>query len=401
MTFEPPPHALTEAGRKVWDVIVIGAGPAGALASDLLSRGGLSVLLVDAKPFCRSKICGGCLNAVSLDILDRCSLNSVLDCCSAIPLESIQISSPRQELKFALTGKKAVNRTEFDAALVEASVRSGTEYYPEVTAQVLSEHDGQTRRVLLRHDSQTVEATSRIVFCADGLTQSSLRSLPEFTSEVAKDSRFGLGATFSDAPDGYPAGELTMAWTSAGYAGVTRCGDGALTIAAALDAKQMSQEQSAGAAIGNILQSCRLQAPATLEAVHWHGTPALTRKSNRVSSSGLLVIGDAAGYVEPFTGEGIGFALLSAILAAPLTLQHFHQNRETLTKHWEDLHQRKVVRNQWVCRLLTRILRSSALTSCTLGLCKTMPLVRRSVMSQLNKVPTRRLPPIARSSKWS
>lgn len=394
-------NSLELAGRKIWDVVVIGAGPAGALASNLLSRGGATVLLVDAKPFPRNKVCGGCLNALAIDLLGKCGLEAVLHQSSAIPLNSMQLVTHGQELECPLTGNMVVNRSRFDAALVEASIRSGTEFLPEVSAQVLTEQDGLSRRVQLRQGSKLAEVASRIVLCADGLTQSSLRLLPEFSVEIDSDSRVGLGAVLEDDREEYPAGRLTMAITSTGYVGVTRAGDGRLTIAAAIDADQLPKAQFASATIRDMLKSCRQPVPSSIDEARWHGTPSLTRRSSRVSSERLLVLGDAAGYVEPFTGEGISWSLLSAVLAAPLTLRSLHEGCESLITDWNRLHQQKVIRNQWMCRLLTRILRSSTLTSYTLKVCRTLPFLKRTVMSQLNSLPVKSLPAIPAAPRWS
>ena len=58
-----------ESTRGTWDVVVIGAGPAGSSAALGCARKGLRVLLVEARRFPRHKVCGGCLNQVSIPIL--------------------------------------------------------------------------------------------------------------------------------------------------------------------------------------------------------------------------------------------------------------------------------------------------------------------------------------------
>ena len=65
------------AGRR-WDVIVVGAGPGGALLAGLLARSGKQVLLVDKGEFPRHKVCGCCLNGTSLAVLERCGLGSLV-----------------------------------------------------------------------------------------------------------------------------------------------------------------------------------------------------------------------------------------------------------------------------------------------------------------------------------
>src|SRR5207244_156620 len=68
---------LTEAARRVWDVIVVGAGPAGSLAALQLARRSLAVLLVDQAIFPRWKVCGSCLNLRALSTLAAVGLEDM------------------------------------------------------------------------------------------------------------------------------------------------------------------------------------------------------------------------------------------------------------------------------------------------------------------------------------
>ena len=63
------------AAREPWDVIVIGAGPAGALAARELARRQLKILLVDRKAFPRTKVCGSCISLRALSLLDHAGLS--------------------------------------------------------------------------------------------------------------------------------------------------------------------------------------------------------------------------------------------------------------------------------------------------------------------------------------
>ncbi|HEY7428386.1 MAG TPA: FAD-dependent oxidoreductase, partial [Gemmataceae bacterium] len=65
---------LEEASRRTWDVVVVGAGPAGAMAAHELARRGCAVLLVDRAAFPRWKVCGCCLNGHALVTLQAAGL---------------------------------------------------------------------------------------------------------------------------------------------------------------------------------------------------------------------------------------------------------------------------------------------------------------------------------------
>lgn len=387
---------LTDACRKTWDALVIGAGPAGALAADLLGRHGLSVLLVDAKAFPREKACGGCLNARSLQLLAACGLEGVLPQASAARLSTLRLVDRHRELVCPLSNNVVINRARFDAALVEAAILSGAEFHPTVTAHVLPQADREARRVQLKQGEDLVEVAARIVLCADGLTQSSLRQLPEFSTQVSATSRIGLGAVVLDDNTGsaYPIGQLTMAVGAEGYVGLARSADGSLSMAAAVDAAQLRACGPPAALIQRIMNSAGLPVSKAVDASTWHGTPPLTRSSPRVAADRLLVLGDALGYVEPFTGEGIAWAMLSAVLAVPLAIETVNGGSHSLVADWNQTLKRKVYREQWMCQLLARLLRSPRLTRFSLEIFHKLPILQRGVMSRVGSQPLVALPTI-------
>jgi flavin-dependent dehydrogenase len=72
-----PSITPTAASDVIWDAIVIGAGPAGAFSALQLARAGQRVLLLEAKRFPRQKVCGGCVNAKAVAILQQVGLQHV------------------------------------------------------------------------------------------------------------------------------------------------------------------------------------------------------------------------------------------------------------------------------------------------------------------------------------
>jgi flavin-dependent dehydrogenase len=156
---------------------------------------------------------------------------------------------------------------------------------------------------------------------------------------VRPGSRIGLGATLpatvatqpcrggKESPLVAPpaAGELVMAVGRGGYCGIVRLEDGRLDVAAAVDRRLVAAAGGPAAAIAAILASAAAGGvtAALLAAVRSaavRATPPLTRTAPLVCGGGRVFrVGDAAGYVEPFTGEGMGWALSAArILAAAL-----------------------------------------------------------------------------------
>ncbi len=369
------------------DVLVIGAGPAGAVASLLLARAGRIVWLVDARPFPRYKVCGGCLNARSLATLDHLSLTSLLDEAEAAPLHRFHCFSGNENVQLALGPMVAVDRAKFDLALVRAAVAAGVRFLPQTTAQVLPEAENDGRRVLLVGEPGRVIVQAALVICADGLAHSSVRRLPGFTSRVERSSRIGLSTVLWDDSLSYPAGRLTMAVSRHGYVGLVRTANGALNVAAAVDPSSCGGERRPAGAIRRILQSCGLPAPAGLADARWNGTPTLSRRTRRVAGTRLFLLGDAAGYVEPFTGEGISFAMESAVRLAGLVLQATASWDDSYSACWERQVKKEVFAKQWTCRLLKRLLRSPALCRLAIKLCHAWPMIPDQVAARLNRLP--------------
>src|SRR5262249_1926756 len=86
-----PAMTVEEAGSRVWDVLVVGAGPAGTMAARELAQRGAAVLLVDRAAFPRWKVCGCCLNHRALSTLEAAGLGEMVRRCGAVPLDDVQI----------------------------------------------------------------------------------------------------------------------------------------------------------------------------------------------------------------------------------------------------------------------------------------------------------------------
>lgn len=370
--------------EQLRDAVVIGAGPAGVFSAILLARAGKSVLLVDAKEFPRRKVCGGCLNGAAIAVLRQTNLETVLDESDGVPLTTFEWSCRRNQITLPMSNSVAIDRTRFDHALVSAAMQSGTEFRSGTTAQVLRTVSNNHREILLRSHGQSTVVPTKLVICADGLTQSSLRLLQNFSTDVAPASRIGLASTVRDESPMYPLGSLSMAVSADGYVGVTRIRNGLLNVAAAVDARRLSQSPSTTHFIRKLLMECVQPIPTGLHTADWLGTPALTRRSSRVATERLFVLGDAAGYVEPITGEGMSFALQSAALLAPLVTRAIDSWHDSFPMDWERQLKKKVFAKQWTCRLLSKLLRSPTLCGMAIAMCRGLPVIPQRIMSRLN-----------------
>jgi flavin-dependent dehydrogenase len=94
-------------------------------------------------------------------------------------------------------------------------------------------------------------------------------------------------------------------------------------------------------------------------------------------------VGDAAGYVEPFTGEGMAWALATAGAATPFIQQGLRVWDEALEHDWITAYRALIGRQQKVCRMLTRALRSPWAVHLTIGLLRHWPSLAQPIVTRL------------------
>ncbi|QDU78601.1 Putative oxidoreductase [Polystyrenella longa] len=378
---------ISEAASTNWDVLIIGAGPAGALAALQLGKAGLKTLLIDRKSFPRYKVCGGCLNERTLSVVEQAGLMPLLKDAGAIPIQELQINSPRREVSVPLPHGVAFSRTRFDEILVTEAITKGTEFLSEVTARLeeLTPLGDQRRVELQSTDRKTVIATARIVLVADGLANSSLKKYPQHKSLSTTASRLGLGGILMEPPTGYDAGSIHMAVSPAGYVGLTQLEDGSLNLAAALNAPVLKQANSTSGLIQQIIQEAHLPEINNLDSVDWSGTIALTRTTTVKALPRTLRCGDAAGYVEPFTGEGIASALCSGYLASTLVASRIDSWGTADEEEWSRLHRTEVQQRYQYCRWIARLSRYPRAVELALSTINWFPGLTRPIIKHLNE----------------
>ena len=348
-------RTTTALADSRWDAIVIGAGPAGAMAARELARGGARVLLVEKQNFPREKVCGGCLNGHALGVLHSVGLGALPRLSGGAPLGSFRLGVRGREFPLELPVGMAVSRDLFDAGLVGAAIEAGAGFLARTEARVESDA-GATRRVRLGRgrDDRTVEA--RVVLVAAGLGQTCLSAGSGLRVRIARGSRIGTGCFLEEVPHGYEAGTIHMAVGSAGYVGLVRLADGRLHVAGAIRPGALHESGGPGAVAETILSEAGFAPLPALRTAPWRGTARLTRRTHPIAETRVFLLGDAAGYVEPFTGEGIAWALAAGLSIGPLALRAIERWDPRLCVEWGRLHGRMVRRRQIACRAAAALL---------------------------------------------
>ena len=381
------PMSLAQAAEKTWDGIVIGAGPAGAMAAFELAQRSFHVLLVDKNTFPRAKVCGCCLNGQALGLLQRQGLGDTTCRVGAVPLRHLLLASDGHRVALPLPTGVAISREAFDMSLIGAAVESGVTFLSKTIA-IPGNITSAARQVILRSNGYQMEAKARVVLAADGLAGTfsthhlgSMRSTNSMPI-VARKSRVGAAVIVEGGPAFYQPQTIYMACGSGGYVGLVRLEDGRLNIAAAFDGPALRAAGNPGKLAAMILRHAGL--PPVLDILSWKGTPRLTRRDRCLAAERLFVLGDAASFVEPFTGEGIAWALRSAIAVAPLAAQAIEAWKPGLEKRWTDDFHREVERCQLMCQLAAAVLRHPRLTTWVIQSLGFLPSLSSPILRHLN-----------------
>jgi flavin-dependent dehydrogenase len=325
-----------EAADVVWHAIVIGGGPAGAAAAIRLARAGSRVLLVDRHGMPRPKVCGCCLSSTALAELRR--LGFAPDehgrLLGAYPLDRVRVVAAARSVTLPMPPGGTLSREALDTRLAQAAIDAGAAWLPWTDVTAITEDSPSQRLVNVTCRPQageqagaTLSLRAEAAVIATGLVDH-VRVPGSSQRVILPHSRIGVGATLPAGAIDTPVGELMMAVGRTGYCGIVQLEDGRTDVAAAIDRRMITAAGGIAAAVVEILHAAAGHAdwatPAcrALTRAPFQATPPLTRSAGPVAgvSGRILRVGDSAGYVEPFTGEGMGWALAGGRLAADALL---------------------------------------------------------------------------------
>ncbi len=372
--------AVGDSVDRLWDVLVVGAGVAGAMAAWGAAREGKSVLLLDKAHFPRGKACGCCLNHTAVTILDQAKFN--FRRLGAIPLDHLDLSCAGTRASLPIPGGLAVGRDVLDTALVEHAVNAGAIFLPGAIVEDTQLH-GACRWVRVLEDGLPMQVRAKIILVADGLAGRLLRA--ENSARVASDSRIGVAGTAEYSGSDYAPGTIYMACAKDGYVGLVRLDGNKIHLAAALQSHGVKKSRGTAAAVAEIIRAAGLTVPQGLATCRWYGAPALTRHRSRVAEERLFILGDAAGYVEPFSGEGMAWALAAARDVIPLVVRASQKWSYDLADQWQR-RQRDVMESRHrVCRAMTLMLRHQGVTHWAVRALQIAPGLARPLMRFINR----------------
>ncbi len=289
------------------DVVIVGGGPAGLSAGIALAQAGISVIVIERRTYPVDKVCGEGIMPSGVALLRRLQIDAHLESGSFYPFRGIRYNSATgrtAEGDFAEGVGWGVRRLTLSGALHARAKQEPTLRVIEGTRAIGVHRGGDTMIVRLEGEA---DLSARLVIGADGL-HSQVRRWAGLQRESVSGRRWGIRRHFQTAPW---SDYVEVYWATGVEAYVTPCSADSVEIAFLWD----ENRYPAVAKFETFLTlfpavKARIGTGEPLDAVQ--GAGPLRQVTAVPIADGIALIGDAAGYLDAITGEGISLALAQA-----------------------------------------------------------------------------------------
>jgi geranylgeranyl reductase family protein len=304
------------------DVVVVGGGPAGSAAAVFLRQRGRDVVVIDEARFPRDKICGESVSPGGRRLLSALGVEEAVRRLPAQPLFGMTLTAPdgtsfRGDYRDAAEPGFAARRDAFDQVLLCGARAAGAEVREGVRATGLVFENGAVAGVTCENGSGPETLRARLVIGADGRRSVVARRLG-LLREHRSLCKFAVRGHWDGMEGLEPRGEMHVG--GGGYCGIAPLAPRRANVAFVLDRCEMA---AAGGDLEAFYREALRRWPRVEERLaraSLLGPPRaigpLALEAAGVSAPGALLVGDSAGFYDPFTGEGVTLALRSAEMAA-------------------------------------------------------------------------------------
>jgi menaquinone-9 beta-reductase len=320
-------------------VVVVGGGPAGAVVASLIARRGPDVVLLERSPAYHWRACGVFSSPASVAILRDVGVEGAAIRRIARPAPAMRVETPagtRIRLTYGddgslVTPAVSFDRSALDPLLVGLARDAGVDVRLGATAAAIAEG-----RVTVRDADGERDLAASVVVGADGIRSTVARAFG-----VVRPARLGrrVGMTFHVAdPRPDEPRDARMVLFRGGYVGLAPVPGGRVNVGIVVDASWAAGLRVDGPdrTVERILAAIP---PADDDPTPWaavercdsiEGAVPLGHRVASRHGSGWLLVGDAAGFLDPFTGEGLHRSLVSAALAAEAVARYLDGDGDAL-----------------------------------------------------------------------
>lgn len=364
-----------------YDVIVIGAGPAGTSSALFLEKLGYSVVVLDQAKFPRDKVCGEFISPAADEILDELGVLESIESTSPCRLKGVAISAyekyetcidyPPMPGGAQRMTSLSLKRLVFDQMMLDRVRQNGIDVREQHKVTDFVFDDGAIVGVKGLDENKTpFTLKSKVVVDAGGRNSISLRRLNLIKPKNGS-GKIALAAHWQG--DNLPQDYCHMHVSKPGYTGMTAVEKDVVNIVLVVDHKELKGKDLHEFYISTVLKNRRrreiLGDAQVME--HVRSVDSLAYSAKEIPCGGLLMVGDAMGFIDPFTGEGIYLSLRSAQLASEVIREAFAEKRFSLNhlsvyekrRHAEFKKKfvlsrilQKLIYNPPLCKLVTKML---------------------------------------------
>ncbi|MBD0369362.1 MAG: FAD-dependent monooxygenase [Pyrinomonadaceae bacterium] len=386
-----------------YDVLIAGGGPAGASAAIHLAQDGARVLLVEQKRFPREKLCGEFISPECINHFRRLGVLEQMICAGGAQLTETVFYSERgrkvsvpsvwfnEEQMGAALG---LSRAEMDARLLERARRAGAHVLEDTHAHDLITEKGIVRGVRLKEsNSRVLDARSLITIDATGRACALVRHIKDETGASSfrpapNKRRASLVAFKTHLSDTRAeSGHCEIYFYRGGYGGLSAVENGLSNLCFIARARDVRECGSDPLRVMREIVCSNERARHTLAqaraASAWLSVSLEGFGRRRVvPARGLLTVGDAASFIDPFTGSGMLMALESGELAARAIARRLAELRhgegfDSLAREYRALYEARFNRRLRISALLRRAAFVPGLAATAISLFATSDRLRR------------------------
>jgi geranylgeranyl reductase family protein len=310
-------------------VVVVGAGPAGTASAILLHQCGHDVLVLDRATFPRDKPCGEYSSPQTVQILRRLGVADAVEALPPHRLNGMRVYAPNGTHYtvdyHAVRGEHyalSIPRLRLDNVLVAGAKRQGIALCERARVTAVGPWDGSGRTLTVRTPDGERRIRARLVIGADGHHSIIAKGagLAAARWQHRWPRRVGIMAHYENVTTLDRYGAMVVGPRNFhGYSGIAPLGGGLANVAFVFDIAAMKQR---GTSMETFFEQSIAALPPVRDALAGarrvskiHGVGPLAQGARRAVADGVLLVGDAAVYLDPFTGEGVYKALRSAELA--------------------------------------------------------------------------------------
>lgn len=337
--------------RSIFDAVIVGAGPAGSSAAILLAQAGWSVALVEKQRFPRRKVCGECIAASNLPLIDALGIGPVFDSVAGRELRKVALMSGDRTIIADLPESpdrkhrwgRALGRETLDTLLLERARAAGVTVLQPCSVQMVEGEMGKWHCVVRPLFSRTtLTLRSPIAIDAHGSWEDLPTWRPRLHEARSGSDLFAFKANFYDTS--LDQGLLPILTFEGGYGGMVVADDDVTTVAGCIRSDRLGALRSAspglraGEAFEAMLKQQCKGVRTTLQGASregpWLAVGPLDPGIRLGVEDDPFRIGNAAGEAHPIIGEGISMALQSSWLLCAHLLRT-DQPRSINSKEWQ------------------------------------------------------------------